>query len=96
MKIIQDIDKMKTYAKIMRKDNKLVGLVPTMGYFHEGHLSLMRAARKQCDTVIVSVYVNPMQFGPKEDFTSYPRDIKKDEELARVEGVDVMLSLIHI
>ena len=92
MKIIQDIDKMKTYAKIMRKDNKLVGFIPTMGYFHEGHLSLMRAARKQCDTIIVSVYVNPIQFGPREDFASYPRDIKKDEELARAEGVDVMFA----
>jgi len=90
LKVITEIDKMKTYAKIMRKDSKVIGFVPTMGYFHEGHLSLMRAARKQCDTVIVSVYVNPAQFGPKEDLTKYPRQIQRDEELARIEGADVI------
>ncbi|MBL7158114.1 MAG: pantoate--beta-alanine ligase [Candidatus Omnitrophica bacterium] len=90
LKVITEIDKMKTYAKIMRKDSKVIGFVPTMGYFHEGHLSLMRAARKQCDTVIVSVYVNPAQFAPYEDFTKYPRQIKRDEELARTEGADVI------
>lgn len=90
MKVVSDIDKMKTYARIMKKENKLVGLIPTMGYLHEGHLSLIRAARKQSDTVIVSIFVNPIQFGPDEDFEKYPRDIKKDEELARSCGVDVL------
>jgi len=90
MKIIKKIDKMKTYAKIMRKDNKLIGFVPTMGYFHEGHLSLVRAARKQCDVVVVSIFVNPMQFGPNEDFKSYPRDFKRDEELAKSCGTDIL------
>jgi len=92
LKVITEIDKMATYAKIMRKNGKLIGLVPTMGYFHEGHLSLMRAARKQCDTVIVSIYVNPAQFAPGEDFERYPRDIKRDEELARQEGADVLFT----
>lgn len=90
MKIITDIDKMRTYSKIMRKDGKLIGFVPTMGYFHEGHLSLIRAARKQADIVIVSIFVNPLQFGPDEDFERYPRDRKRDEEMAKSEGVDIL------
>jgi pantoate--beta-alanine ligase len=90
MKIINDIDKMKTYARIMKKENKLVGLVPTMGYLHEGHLTVMRAARNQSDIVIMSIFVNPIQFGPGEDFKKYPRDIKRDEELVRSCGVDVI------
>ena len=90
MKIIRDIDKMKTYSKIMRKQNKLIGLVPTMGYLHEGHLSLIKNARKQSDVVIVSIFVNPTQFGQSEDFEKYPRNIEKDEELAKACGVDVL------
>jgi len=90
MKIITELDKMKTYAKIMRKENKLVGFIPTMGYFHEGHLSLIKTARKQADVVIVSIFVNPIQFGPKEDLEKYPRDIKRDEELAKTCGVDIL------
>lgn len=74
----------------MKKENRLIGFVPTMGYFHEGHLSLMRAARKQTDVVVASIFVNPIQFGPSEDFRKYPRDIKRDEELARQCGVDVL------
>lgn len=90
MKIINDIDKMKTYARIMKKEGKLVGFVPTMGYLHEGHLSLIRTARKQSDVVIVSIFVNPIQFGPDEDFKKYPRDIQRDENLAKSCGVDVL------
>jgi len=90
MKIINRIDKMKTYARIMKKENKLVGLVPTMGYLHEGHLSIIRAARNQSDIVIVSIFVNPVQFGPGEDFKKYPRDIKRDEELVKSCGVDII------
>ena len=90
MKIINHIDKMKTYARIMKKENKLVGLVPTMGYLHEGHLSIIKAARNQSDIVIVSIFVNPVQFGPDEDFEKYPRDIKRDEELAKECGVDII------
>ena len=90
MKIIKDIDKMKTYAKIMKKNNKLIGFVPTMGHLHEGHLSLIRTARKQVDTVITSVFVNKLQFGPDEDYKAYPRNIEKDENLAKNCGTDVM------
>lgn len=65
-----------------------VGLVPTMGYLHEGHLSLMRRARKECETLVVSIYVNPLQFGPGEDFERYPRDLDRDLSLVREVGAD--------
>ena len=67
-----------------------VGLVPTMGFFHEGHLSLMRAARAANATVVVSLFVNPAQFGPGEDLDAYPRDEQRDSELAEAEGVDIL------
>jgi pantoate--beta-alanine ligase len=67
-----------------------VGLVPTMGFFHEGHLSLMRSARDACEWVIVSHFVNPLQFGPEEDLAAYPRDLDRDVALATQEGVDVL------
>ena len=73
-----------------RREGKAIGLVPTMGYFHEGHLSLMRAARKECDVVVVSLFVNPTQFGPGEDLDAYPRDEDRDAELAALEGVDLL------
>ena len=69
-----------------------VGLVPTMGWFHEGHLSLMRAAREQCATVVVSLFVNPAQFGPAEDLDAYPRDEEHDARLAEAEGVDILFA----
>jgi pantoate--beta-alanine ligase len=69
-----------------------VGLVPTMGYFHDGHLSLMRAARAQNATVVVSLFVNPAQFGPNEDLAAYPRDERRDVELAEAEGVDFLFA----
>ena len=69
-----------------------LGLVPTMGYFHDGHLSLMRAAREGSETVVVSLFVNPTQFGPSEDLESYPRDEQRDLALAEAEGVDVVFA----
>ena len=90
MKIINEVDKMKTYARIMKKENKLVGFVPTMGHLHEGHLSIIRVARKQADIVVLSIFVNPIQFAPDEDFEKYPRDIKRDEELAKSCGADIL------
>jgi pantoate--beta-alanine ligase len=73
-----------------RREGRRIGLVPTMGYFHDGHLSLMRQARQDCDVVVVSLFVNPTQFGPTEDLDSYPRDPDRDAELAALEGVDVL------
>jgi pantoate--beta-alanine ligase len=73
-----------------RRRGRKIGLVPTMGFFHEGHLSLMRRAREDCDIVVVSLFVNPTQFGPGEDLEAYPRDEDRDSELARREGVDLL------
>jgi pantoate--beta-alanine ligase len=67
-----------------------VGLVPTMGYLHQGHLSLIRAARKDCSAVVASIFVNPKQFGPKEDLNRYPRDLKRDLNLLEEEGADLV------
>jgi len=69
-----------------------IGLVPTMGFFHEGHLSLMRAARRDCELVVVSLFVNPAQFAPTEDLQSYPRDEERDSRLAEAEGVDLLFA----
>lgn len=73
-----------------RRAGRTIGLVPTMGAFHEGHLSLMREARRECDLVVVSLFVNPAQFGPGEDLEAYPRDEARDAELAESEGVDLL------
>ena len=73
-----------------RAAGRTLGFVPTMGFFHEGHLSLMRRARADRDLVVVSIFVNPLQFGPSEDFASYPRDLDRDLELARGTGADVV------
>ncbi|HEX8688841.1 MAG TPA: pantoate--beta-alanine ligase [Solirubrobacterales bacterium] len=73
-----------------RACDRSIGLVPTMGYLHEGHLSLLRAARAECDVVVMSLFVNPTQFGPGEDFERYPRDERRDAELAAEAGVDLI------
>ncbi len=75
-----------------RRSGHRIGLVPTMGYFHEGHLSLMRRAREDCDVVVVSLFVNPTQFGPGEDLEAYPRDERRDSALAEREGVDILFA----
>ncbi len=75
-----------------RREGATIGLVPTMGYLHEGHLSLLRAARAQCDIVVMSLFVNPTQFGPGEDLKRYPRDEKRDLRLAGEAGVDLVFA----
>lgn len=92
MNIISDIAAMQQTASRLRREGKTLGVVPTMGYFHEGHLSLMRRARAECDAVIVTLFVNPTQFGPHEDFSSYPRDFERDCQLAEAEGVDILFT----
>ena len=74
------------------KDRGVVGFVPTMGYLHDGHATLMRWARQSCDTVVLSIYVNPLQFGPNEDYASYPRDLERDVKVAASAGVDYVFA----
>ena len=90
MIIIKQINKLRDELAILRKAGKRIGLVPTMGYFHEGHLSLMDQARKKSDVVVVSLFVNPAQFGPDEDLECYPRDFEQDEQMAKEHGVDII------
>ncbi|HGE72064.1 TPA: pantoate--beta-alanine ligase [Candidatus Poribacteria bacterium] len=92
MKIITSPKEMQAYVKRARTDGKTVGLVPTMGAFHEGHLSLMRRARAENDIVVTSIFVNPTQFGPKEDYNAYPRDLENDSKMAEKIGVDVIFA----
>lgn len=92
MKVIRVPGEMETWSQEHAADGSRIGLVPTMGFFHEGHLSLMRMARSQADKVIVSLFVNPIQFGPHEDLEAYPRDFEQDCHLADAEGVDVVFA----
>lgn len=87
MKIIQNPADMHAWSKDQARAGKTVGLVPTMGFFHEGHLSLMRRAAELSDQVVVSLFVNPTQFGPNEDLEKYPRDFERDMSLVRQEQV---------
>lgn len=90
MEIIRNTRRMQHRAIGVKRDGGHIGLVPTMGFLHEGHLSLMRAARRHADVLVVSIFVNPTQFGPGEDLEAYPRDAQRDERLCREAGVDVL------
>ncbi|MGM0760534.1 MAG: pantoate--beta-alanine ligase [Thermodesulfobacteriota bacterium] len=90
MQVISSVSEFQKQCLDLRCSGQITALVPTMGYFHEGHLSLMRWARENADTVLVSLFVNPSQFGPNEDLDRYPRDIERDKALAREVGVDVV------
>jgi pantoate--beta-alanine ligase len=90
MEIIQSPQTMQHRALELKRQGRSIGFVPTMGFLHEGHLSLMRIVRSTCDVLVVSIFVNPTQFGPSEDLDAYPRDFKRDEALCEQEGVDIV------
>ena len=90
MEIVNSAKEMQRLSEGYRLRGKEIGFVPTMGYLHEGHLSLVRQAKRDNDVVFVSIFVNPLQFAPNEDYDSYPRDIERDERLLKEEGVDVL------
>src|SRR5262252_4901640 len=95
MRIVSSVAAMQQLAWRWRSRNARVGLVPTMGYLHEGHMSLVRHARRivgRGGVVVVSIYVNPTQFGPKEDLSRYPRDFERDKMLCKSAGVDVIFA----
>ena len=92
MNILRSVADMKAFSRERRAAGATIGLVPTMGYLHEGHLSLVRGSRANADVTVVSVFVNPAQFGPKEDLRSYPRDLRRDVEVLEREGVDVVFT----
>lgn len=90
MRIVKKISEIKKIINQQKRNKKKIGFVPTMGYLHEGHLSLIRIARKHSNYVVCSIFVNPIQFGPNEDFNRYPRDLKRDEALLKKEKVDLL------
>ncbi len=90
MKILKTVDEVRNQVKAWKKEGLSVGLVPTMGYLHEGHQSLIKKSVEQNDKTVVSVFVNPMQFGPTEDLESYPRDLDADAKLCEETGADVI------
>ncbi len=92
MRTVRTVAELRALLRPERRAGRRIGLVPTMGYFHGGHLSLMRRARSDCDVVVVSLFVNPAQFAPGEDLDAYPRDEERDAELAEAEGVDVLFA----
>jgi pantoate--beta-alanine ligase len=92
MRIIESVSGMQAAADELRASGRKIGLVPTMGYLHEGHLELMRAAAKQADVVVASIFVNPTQFGPGEDLDRYPRDFDGDVRKAGGAGVEVIFA----
>ncbi len=92
MKVIREIKPMQEIAEFFRRAGKTVGFVPTMGFLHEGHVALMLAARDECDVVIASIFVNPTQFLPNEDFEQYPRDFLRDFYICKQAGVDYIFN----
>jgi pantoate--beta-alanine ligase len=92
MRTFQQIGPLRTYLRGIRQEGKTIGFVPTMGALHEGHLTLIRRAKSDCDLVVVSIFVNPRQFGPNEDYNNYPRDLNRDLQLASGVGADALFA----
>ncbi|HZO89259.1 MAG TPA: pantoate--beta-alanine ligase [Chthonomonadaceae bacterium] len=92
MRTFEHIGPLRTYLRGLRAEGKTVGFVPTMGALHAGHLTLIRRAKSDCDVTVISVFVNPTQFGPHEDFAAYPRNLGRDQKLASDEGVDALFA----
>lgn len=92
MQIIRSPKIMQKICGGLKREGKIIGFVPTMGYLHKGHLSLIKIAKRKSDVVVVSIFVNPTQFGPKEDFAKYPRDFKRDKFLLEKEGCDFVFA----
>lgn len=90
MKVITSIREMQEEVNKQKRDGKTIGFVPTMGFLHEGHLTLLKRARKENDLVVLSIFVNPLQFGPNEDYDAYPRDFDRDRALAESEKADYL------
>lgn len=92
MQTFTSIIKMQEWCKEQKREGKTIGLVPTMGYLHQGHLALVREARRSCDIVVVSIFINPLQFGVGEDFEDYPRDLAQDSLVLEQEQVDAIFA----
>ena len=92
MEVVKETGRIRDVVERARTAGRVVGLVPTMGFFHEGHLELMKRARAECDLVVVTLFVNPTQFGPAEDYEAYPRDFERDRALAEGVGVDYLFA----
>ena len=92
MEVIKRTAEMQEISLRLKREGRIIGLVPTMGYLHDGHLSLIKKARRENDIVIMSNFVNPLQFGPKEDFATYPRDLDRDNKSAESVGVDYVFA----
>ena len=92
MRVMRSPGAVSAWSRALHREGVIIGMVPTMGALHEGHRALIRAARLSCDAVVVSLFVNPTQFGPREDFSRYPRRLQADAALCRQEGVDLLFT----
>jgi len=92
MRIVHTIQELRERIDHVRRRGQSVGLIPTMGYLHDGHMALVDAARRECDCVVTSIFVNPLQFGPNEDFASYPRDLERDASVLAAHGCDLLFA----